>query len=138
MVIWELNPMDAKPRVCAVEYLNTVPLVWGMLHGDQRELFELEFTVPSECADRLEAGSADIGIVPVIEVPRLGLETIPGTGIVGEGAVRSILLFARKPFNRIETLAADSGSRSSVALARILLAELHGSTPKVVTMAPRL
>jgi len=130
--------MDQKPRVSVVEYLNTVPLVWGMLHGEQRGLFELEFSVPSECADRLESGAADIGIVPVIELPRLDLEMIPGTGIVGEGAVRSILLFSRKPFHMIEKLAADSGSRSSVALARILLAELHGSTPEVVTMAPRL
>ena len=24
----------AKPRVCAVSYLNTVPLVWGLLHDD--------------------------------------------------------------------------------------------------------
>jgi len=130
--------MSAKPRICAVEYLNTVPLVWGMLRGDQREMFDLSFAVPSECADRLEAGSADIGIVPVIEIPRLKLEVIPGTGIAGEGAVRSILLFTRKPFHLVETLAADLGSRSSVGLARILLAELHGSTPRVITMAPRL
>jgi predicted solute-binding protein len=98
----------------------------------------MDFNVPSECADRLESGAADVGIVPTIELPRLDLEMIPGTGIIGEGAVRSILLFARKPFHMIETLAADSGSRSSVALARILLAELHGATPRVLTMAPRL
>ena len=30
-----------KPKVCAVSFLNTVPLVWGMMHGPERELFEL-------------------------------------------------------------------------------------------------
>lgn len=124
--------------MCAVRYLNTVPLVWGMLHGAQRGLFGLDFTVPSECADRLEDGRADIGIVPVIEMPRLELEVIPGMCIASEGAVRSILLFTRKPFAHIRTLAADSGSRSSVGLARILLAEMHGATPQVMVMAPRL
>ena len=133
-----MSPPLGKLRVCAVGYLNTVPLVWGMLHGSQRDMFDLSFTVPSECADRLGDGRADIGIVPVIELPRLGLDVIPGVGIASEGAVRSILLFSRKPFARIETLAADSGSRSSVGLARILLAELHGASPQVVTMAPDL
>ncbi len=124
--------------MCAVRYLNTVPLVWGMLHGEQRDLFDLSFTVPAECADRLEAGAADIGIVPAIALRRLGLETIPGAGIVSHGPVRSILLTAKKPFSQIKTLAADSGSRTSVALARILLAELHGAIPRVVPMAPEL
>ncbi|HSW48983.1 MAG TPA: hypothetical protein VLH09_02360, partial [Bryobacteraceae bacterium] len=63
-----------------MSYLNTVPLVWGMLHGDQRGLFDLDFSLPSECADRLESGQADIGIVPSAELPRLGLEIIPGAG----------------------------------------------------------
>ena len=34
----QLNPTNTIPRlrVCAVSYLNTVPLVWGMLHGEQQ------------------------------------------------------------------------------------------------------
>lgn len=124
--------------MCAVSYLNTVPLVWGMLHGDERRLFDLSFCLPSECAERLEDGSADIGIVPVVELPRLGLEIIRGTGIASHGAVRSILLITKKPLAEIRTLAADSGSRTSVVLARILLAELHGAVPRFISMAPEL
>jgi predicted solute-binding protein len=138
---WDLSlstPAEKKPRVCAVSYLNTVPLVWGMLHGEQRGLFELSFAIPSVCAGRLEDGSADIGIVPVVELPRLGLEPIPGTGIACRGPVRSILLVSRKPLRQVRTLAADEGSRTSVALARILLAEVHGATPEVRSMAPVL
>ncbi len=50
-----------KLRVSVVQYLNTAPLVWGMLHGDQRDVFDLRFALPSECADQLASGEADIG-----------------------------------------------------------------------------
>jgi predicted solute-binding protein len=109
-----------------------------MLHGDQRDQFDLSFTLPSECADRLESAAADIGIVPAVELPRLDLEVIRGAGIASRGAVRSIQLISRRPFDEIRTLAADAGSRTSVALARILLAERHGATPRVVSMPPNL
>ena len=39
--------MREKARVCAVSYLNTSPLVWGLLHGPQQGLLDLEFTLPA-------------------------------------------------------------------------------------------
>ena len=128
----------AKPRVCAVRYLNTVPLIWGMLHGAQRGLFELSFETPAVCADRLESGEADIGIVPAVELERLGLEMIPGSCIACRGAVRSILLISRTPLAEIKTLAADSSSRTSVMLAKVLLSERYGARPEVAAMVPDL
>ena len=134
-----LTPLNStKPRVCAVSYLNTQPLVWGMLHGAERNRFELDFALPSECADRLGNGTADIGIVPCAELPRLGLAIIRGTGIACHGPVRSILLISRVPPERIRTLATDSSSRTSVMLARILLAKRFGAEPVLISMAPDL
>lgn len=121
-----------------MSYLNTVPLVWGMLHGEERGLFDLSFCLPSECARRLGAGEAGLGIVPVIEMRRQNLEMVPGTGIACRGAVRSILLVSKKPFSQIRTLAVDSGSRTSVELARIVLAHRYGATPVLVSMTPKL
>jgi chorismate dehydratase len=125
------------PRVCAVSYLNTVPLVWGMLHGsgldDGNGVFDLRFALPSECADQTASGDADIGIVPVIEMARQKLEYFPGTGIACHGDVRSILLVSKVPFREIRTLATDSGSRTSVMLSRIVLAERFGCTPKLIS-----
>lgn len=131
-------PANSRPRVCAVSFLNTVPLVWGMLHGEQRGRFDLGFAVPSECAGRLEEGSADIGIVPVVELARLDLEVIEGTGIACRGPARSVLLVSRKPLREIRTLAADSSSRTSIVLARIVLAELCGVRPELRPMPPSL
>jgi predicted solute-binding protein len=127
-----------KPRVCAVSYLNTVPLVWGFEHGPQRGMFDLTYRVPSACADDLAAGRADIGIVPCAELERLQLQVIPGAGIACRGAVRSILLVTKKPPQEIRSLAADSSSRSSVMLARIVLARRYGAEPAVATHAPDL
>ena len=132
-----LNPSSAlpsKPRVCAVSYLNTVPLVWGLLHApapELRESFDLGFALPSECADQLASGQADIGIVPVIEMARQGLDYFPGTGIACHGPVRSILLISKVPFGSIGTLATDSGSRTSAMLAQVILAERFGVRPQV-------
>src|SRR5437016_7821627 len=84
-------------RVCAVSYLNTSPLVWGMLHGPQQGLFDLSFQVPSGCADDVASGAADIGIIPSFELTRQALDIIPGTGIACHGAVRSILLVSARP-----------------------------------------
>lgn len=109
-----------------------------MLHGPQKELFDVSFAVPSECADRVARGESDIGIVPVIEVERLGLEWIPGTGIACRGAVRSILLISKVPPSEIRTLAADTSSRTSVMLARVILAERHGCNPTLIPHAPEL
>jgi chorismate dehydratase len=124
--------------VCAVSYINTLPLVWGMMHGDQQDRFDLSFSIPSECADRLADGRADIGIVPCAELPRLNLTAIPGTGIACEGPVRSILLVSKVPIEQIRVLAADSSSRTSVILARIVLARKYGAEPAIVSMSPDL
>ena len=127
----------SKPRVCAVSYLNTVPLVWGMLHGagpsDGAGIFDLRFALPSACADQIASGEAEIGIAPVIEVARQGLDIFPGTGIACHGAVRSILLISKVPFAQIKTLATDSGSRTSVMLSRVILAEKYGAAPAVIS-----
>jgi predicted solute-binding protein len=121
-----------------VSYLNTVPLVWGMLHGEQRGLFDLSFAIPAECADRLESGLADIGIVPAVELNRQKLEIIRGAGIACHGPVRSIFLISKVAFEEIRKLAADSTSRTSVALSRVILARKYGVEPEVRSHAPHL
>ena len=112
--------------------------MWGLLHGEQRDRYDVSFAIPSDCADRLADGRADIGIVPVVEVARLGLKVIPGAGIACNGAVRSILLISKVPFGEIRTLAADTSSRTSVQLARVILAHRYDAEPLLIPHAPRL
>jgi chorismate dehydratase len=125
-------------RVSAVSYLNAWPLVWGFLYGPGKGKFDFRFDLPAQCAQALASGEAAVGLVPSAELDRLGLDYLPDLGIACEGPVRSILLISRVPFDRISTLAVDSGSRSSVALARILLAERYGCRPQFQAMIPDL
>jgi predicted solute-binding protein len=109
-----------------------------MLHGPQRGFFDLDFRIPSECADRMAGGAADIGIVPSFELTRQDLEIIPGAGIACHGPVRSILLISRRPVPEIRTLAVDSSSRTSVQLARVILERRYGSEYTAIPHAPDL
>jgi len=109
-----------------------------MLHGRQRDRFDLEFRLPADCADQLASGAADIGIVPSFELTRQRLEIIPGAGIACHGAVRSILLISSRPAAEIRTLALDSSSRTSVELVRLILERRYGVAPQSVSHAPDL
>jgi predicted solute-binding protein len=109
-----------------------------MLHGAQKDLFDLSFDIPADCARRLAKGEADIGIVPAAVLPELGLEIIRGAGIAAHGAVRSILLISKVAPAEIRTLALDASSRTSVVLARIVLRDRYGATPRCITMPPDL
>ena len=132
------RPVNYELLISAVSYLNTWPLVWGFLHGPQKGLFDFRFDLPAVCARVVGEGKAGIGLVPSAELDRLGLSFLPDVGIACEGAVRSILLVSRRPFGEIRTVAVDWGSRTSVALTRILLAERYGCRPAMTAQAPRL
>lgn len=122
----------------AVSYLNTVPLVWGMVHGEEKAAVDLSFSVPALCAEQVESGSIDIGLVPVAEIARQQLQIVSDVGIACHGAVRSILLISRVPFRKIRTLAADASSRTSVQLAKVILRERYGAEPQIIENAPQL
>ncbi|MFM8733813.1 MAG: menaquinone biosynthetic enzyme MqnA/MqnD family protein [Pirellulales bacterium] len=121
------RPFRQRPRVGAVQYLNTRPLV----HGLAGPGIDLGFDLPSRLADRLSAGDLDLALIPVVEVFR-GRHRVVSDACIGcRGPVMSVKLLFRTAPQRVATLAIDEGSRTSAALARILLAERHGVMPAV-------
>ena len=115
-----------KPRISAVKYSNTLPLVWGMLRGAEKERFRPSFVTPADCAEALRKGQADIGLIPAIEYQRMeGLKIVSGISIASKGAAGSVLLLCQKPIHRIQSIAVDSSSRSSAALLRILMERFY-------------
>ncbi len=126
-------------RVSAISFLNTAPLMWDFEHGSAGRDFEISYTVPSLCAEALQAGAADIGIIPAITYATIpNLVILGDVAIAARGAVRSILLVSRKPLDQVRSIATDSSSRTSVVLLRILLAKLFGDGHQLVTMSPLL
>ncbi len=98
----------------------------------------MSFESPARCADAVASRTADIGIIPCIELERQDLGVVPGLGIASNGPVRSILLISKVPARKICVLAADSSSRTSVVLARIVLQKRFGAKPEILTLPPDL
>jgi chorismate dehydratase len=127
----------SKLRISIVEYLNTAPLVWGFVEGPLADKYDLSFTVPSQCAEALRRGDADIAIIPAIEYQRIdNVVALPAMAIAAKGEVRSILVVARKPIELARTIALDSSSRSSAALVRLLAKDLWKISPQFIEAAP--
>ncbi|MGA8074275.1 MAG: menaquinone biosynthesis protein [Candidatus Acidiferrales bacterium] len=127
----------AKLRISIVEYLNTAPLVWGFTNGPLAGRYDLSFTLPSQCAEALRRGEADIAIIPAIEYQRIeNLVVLPGMAVAAKQPVRSILVLSKKPIEMAKRIALDTSSRSSAALVRILAAEKWGIQPEFVDAAP--
>ena len=122
-------------RLGAVDYLNARPLVYGLeLRSD---LFSLRFDVPSKCAALLHEGSIDVGMIPSIEYMRgSDYRIVPSLGIISDGPVASVALFTMRPMDGIRSIAADTSSRTSYALLRILCVERFGIDPEFQPMAP--
>lgn len=125
-------------RISAVSFLNTSPLVWGITHGPLEGRAEIWFEVPSACAASVAGGVADVGIVPVIEMARQNLPSVPGLGIASDGDVRSIFVVSHVPASEIRSLALDTSSRTSVALARIILERKYGVRPRTIPYPPNV
>jgi chorismate dehydratase len=129
----------SKLRISIVQYLNTAPLVWGFTNGPLAGKYDLSFSVPSQCAEALRSGAADIAIIPAIEYQRIpGLVVLPDLAIASQNRVRSLLIIAKKPIEQIRSIALDSSSRSTQALTRILASEHWKIEPEYLETGPDL
>jgi chorismate dehydratase len=129
--------MSDTIRVGAVSYLNAKPLYYGLTEFAPN--VRLTMDLPSRLADDLARGALDVGLIPSIEYVRgaaLGYEILPGFAIAARGPVRSVKLFSRVPFDAIDRLALDEGSRTSQALARVWLDAAHGVRPTRIEPLP--
>jgi chorismate dehydratase len=134
-------------RISAISFLNTAPLMWDFERGQHSQYFDIEYTVPSACAEALRSGSADIGIIPAISYQTISdLLVISDVAIAANRAVRSILLVSKRPLSEIRSVAVDTSSRTSVALLHILFTKFwrppaptgHAPSPQFVPMNPDL
>jgi chorismate dehydratase len=128
-----------KLRISIVQYLNTAPLVWGFTNGPLRGKYDLSFTVPSQCAEQLRTGQADVAIIPAIEYQRIDdLVILPDMAIASKNQVRSLLIIAKRPIEQVKSFALDRSSRSTQTLTRILCAEKWKITPQFFEAPPDL
>jgi chorismate dehydratase len=128
--------LDAKtaappvaPRVGAVSYLNSKPLIEGLAERLPRGL-TLDF--PSRLATALERGQLDAALVPSVEVlqSKGEYEIVSDACVAARGPVQSVKVYFRVPPGEVKTLSLDEGSRTSATLARVLLFHKYGVEPE--------
>lgn len=121
----------------SVPYLNAVPLTWAL--NKIGFCGTLVFGAPAQLSVWLEQGKIDAGLIPIAEYLRgIGNGIIEGIALASDGAVRSVLLVSKVPTFQIETIAVDKGSRSSVLLLKVLMAECYGISPVLFPTEPDL
>lgn len=133
----------ARLRISAISFLNTAPLMWDFENGESArrlaESFSIEYTIPSSCAQQLQEGSADIGIIPVAAYTSIpDLLVVPDVAIAAKNAVRSILLISKVPPEKVRSVATDDSSRTSAALVEIYLRKFVGVDPGFTRQKPDL
>lgn len=111
----------SKVRISAVKYANTYPFIYGITEtGFDRKVI-ITTDHPADCARKLIADEADIGLIPVAALPRIRNYRIITDYCLGAyGKVRTVLLLSNCSFDLIRAVNLDYRSISSVNLARIL------------------
>jgi chorismate dehydratase len=118
-------------------FLNVKPLIYSLERGGLPPGWALTYAPPSQLAALLRKGeiyAAPVSSFECLQNPSLSI--LPGVCIASHGAVKSVLLFSKKPVREIETVALDSGSLSGAAMVKIILAERYGLTPEFVVCDP--
>lgn len=129
----------SRLRISSISFLNTAPLMWDFRGPRPPRDFRVTYTVPSACAEAVRTSEADIGLIPVAAYAAIpGLRVVPGVSIAAKGAVRSILLVSKLPLEQVRRVAADTSSRTSVALTRVLFRRFWGGPREFIAMEPDL
>ncbi|MFW6059853.1 MAG: menaquinone biosynthetic enzyme MqnA/MqnD family protein [Phycisphaeraceae bacterium] len=121
--------------VGCVSYLNAKPLIEGLDEiGDEAARPQVRYDVPARLLADLESGEVTIALCPVIDYFRAArpLAIVPAGGIGCMGRTLTVRLFSRVPIERIDAIHADTDSHTSVALLRVLLAEMHNIQPELI------
>ena len=101
-----------------IGYVNMAP-VFFRLEADVEEIVG----VPTELNRRLIAGEIDVAPISSIAYARhaSSLRLLPRLCVSSEGAVESIQLISKTPFERIRSVAVTPESATSVVLTKVLL-----------------
>ncbi|MFD7665229.1 menaquinone biosynthetic enzyme MqnA/MqnD family protein [Streptomyces sp. NPDC059788] len=132
----------SRPRVGHIQFLNCMPLYWGLARTGTLLDLELTKDTPEKLSEQLVRGDLDIAPVTLVEFLRAAddLVAFPDLAVGCDGPVMSCVIVSQKPLEELDgaRVALGSTSRTSVRLAQLLLAEKIGVTPDYYTCPPDL
>jgi chorismate dehydratase len=116
-------------QIGTVPYFNAFPLVHYL--PEHLPGAVISEWLPSEMRQQLAEHKLDLALLPVAELLFLPQgKIVSNCCIACNGAVRSVLLFSRKPIEQIRTLSLDTASRSSVMVCELILRHFYGIQPE--------
>ncbi|KUH35427.1 MULTISPECIES: menaquinone biosynthetic enzyme MqnA/MqnD family protein [Streptomyces] len=131
-----------RPRVGHIQFLNCLPLYWGLARTGTLLDLELTKDTPERLSEQIVAGELDLGPVTLVEYLRHAdrLVAFPDLAVGCDGPVMSCVIVSQLPLEQLDgaRVALGSTSRTSVRLAQLLLAERYGVTPDYYTCPPDL
>jgi chorismate dehydratase len=134
--------VSSRPRVGHIQFLNCLPIYWGLVRAGALLDVELTKDTPDRLNDMLVRGELDIGPISLVEYLRNAddLVLLPDLAIGSDGRVLSVNLVAQVPLAELDgrRVALGSTSRTSVLLAGMWLDEVHGVRPEYFTCPPEL
>ncbi|MEU3604910.1 menaquinone biosynthesis protein [Streptomyces sp. NPDC035033] len=132
----------SRPRVGHIQFLNCLPLYWGLARTGTLLDLDLTKDTPEKLSERLVRGDLDIGPITLVEYLRHadGLVALPDIAVGCDGPVMSCVIVSQRPLEELDgaRVALGSTSRTSVRLAQLLLAERYGVAPAYYTCPPDL
>jgi chorismate dehydratase len=132
-----LGSSNGQLRVGGIDYLNALPLLYGLEDDGGAPPVRLSFHSPSRLASLLRSEDLDVALLPVVAfLDDDDYAIIPDVGISSYGGVWSIRLFHRRPLPEVRSLALDKSSRTSALLAQLLLREVWSARADEVTLDP--
>lgn len=131
-----------RPRLGHIQFLNLLPLYYGLVKKDVLLDVELVRAAPRDLTAALLADELDIAPIPSIEYCRNWRELLllDDLSVSSDGEVQSILLLSKEPAEDLggKTVALTNTSRTSQALLQIVLAEKYGVKPEYFEAPPDL
>ena len=146
---WNMASEVQSVRIGAVRYLNSKPLIEGLVDDLSPEgegthaavnfsdspRMELILDYPSRLADDLAQGNLDVALIPSVEYTRNSdYEIVSNACVAAHGPVFSVKLYCRTHPGDIKRLALDEGSRTSATLAQVMLNHKYGVQPELISL----
>jgi chorismate dehydratase len=133
---WEVSQVSSKLVIAAIDFVNPAPLMWDFEHEPRKselaERYSIVYSTPSECARRLQSGTADIGLVPVASYATAQNQSIVrGCAIASLDYIRSLILVVRRNqgVRAVKSVSLDTASLTTATYTRILFRKYWQTSP---------
>ncbi|WP_433612293.1 menaquinone biosynthetic enzyme MqnA/MqnD family protein [Dactylosporangium sp. CA-139114] len=135
-------PALQRPRVGHIQFLNCLPIYWGLMRSGALIDVDLFKDSPERLNTALVAGDLDIGPISLVEYLRNAddLLLLPDLAVGSDGPVLSVNLVSTVPLESLDgrRVALGATSRTGVMLAQMYLESHVGVRPTYFNSPPDL